>query len=272
MSDDRRAAWETFGQRRAQVATSPQGFLSLINTQWISEPQTVWGAAGTWAPMPDGESGLMVTATAEDGVEVDGHLVNGQVAVLSGHGHKASTIRFSATKTGSVIAGAQGVGLRVFDTASEDATRFSHIDSFDYDPAWALVAKWTEILGGSVVGFEHLKDDADVREEVVPGDIVLDYHGETYHLSAFKAGTALQLVFGDTTNGSETYSVGRFLFCAPQPDGTITLDFNYAVLPPCAFSYQYNCPLPPANNRLPFPVTAGEKQVIAKGGELLHHE
>jgi uncharacterized protein (DUF1684 family) len=60
------------------------------------------------------------------------------------------------------------------------------------------------------------------------------------------------------------------LLCAPSPDGSITLDFNRAFLPPCAFSYNYNCPIPPEQNRFPFKVEAGEKNVLAKSGELLH--
>ncbi|HXR43455.1 MAG TPA: DUF1684 domain-containing protein, partial [Pseudolysinimonas sp.] len=91
-----------------------------------------------------------------------------------------------------------------------------------------------------------------------------------YDLIAFKSGRALQIVFADATSGESTYSVGRFLFVAPNPDGTITLDFNRAILPPCAFSYAFNCPLPPKQNRFPVAVTAGEKNVLAKDGTLLH--
>ena len=32
------------------------------------------------------------------------------------------------------------------------------------------------------------------------------------------------------------------------------------------FSDQYNCPLPPRNNRFPVPVTAGEKRVVLRDG------
>ena len=50
----------------------------------------------------------------------------------------------------------------------------------------------------------------------------------------------------------------------------ITLDFNRAYLPPCAFNYNFNCPMPPAENRFSFKVEAGEKNVVNKAGELLH--
>jgi uncharacterized protein len=94
--------------------------------------------------------------------------------------------------------------------------------------------------------------------------------GVDYNLAAFKSGRALQLVFADSTNGDSTYSVGRFLFVAPNADGTITLDFNRAILPPCAFSYNFNCPLPPKQNRFGVPIEAGEKNVLKKDGSLLH--
>lgn len=272
MTEEATARYATFAERRRKAALSSQGSLALINTQWVSQEQSVWGAPGLWSPRPDGEPGLMVTAVASDHISIDGVVVDGQ-AVASPKGEQpASDVRFSPTVSATVISGEPGYALRVFDQKSEDATGFSHIDHYDYDPDWVLTASWREIPGGSIVGFEHLKDDGNQRDEVVPGDIILEWGGESYTLSAFKAGSALQLVFADATSGAETYSVGRFLFCAPQPDGTITLDFNYAVLPPCAFSYQYNCPLPPPNNRLPFAIRAGEKQVMAHSGGLLHPE
>jgi uncharacterized protein (DUF1684 family) len=47
------------------------------------------------------------------------------------------------------------------------------------------------------------------------------------------------------------------------------LDFNRAVVPPCGFSNQMNCPLPPLQNRLPLPIRAGEKRVrFAEGFSL----
>ena len=108
------------------------------------------------------------------------------------------------------------------------------------------------------------------KKRSIPGSIRFTHDGADYDLAAFKSGRALQLVFADATNGDSTYSVGRFLYLAPNPDGTITLDFNRAVIPPCAFSYAFNCPLPPKQNRFPFAVEAGEKNALAKDGSLLH--
>ncbi|MCW2642269.1 MAG: uncharacterized protein JWP76_4575 [Dactylosporangium sp.] len=53
----------------------------------------------------------------------------------------------------------------------------------------------------------------------------------------------------------------RFLFVPlPSEAGPVTLDFNRAQLPPCAFSDAFICPLPPRQNILPFAVEAGEQQ------------
>ena len=42
------------------------------------------------------------------------------------------------------------------------------------------------------------------------------------------------------------------------------------MLPPCAFSYAFNCPLPPKQNRFPFAIEAGEKLPLTKDGSPLH--
>lgn len=264
-----------YRRRREEAVTAPKGNLALVNTQWITgdvdTPQTVWGVPGQWSPLPKGESGLALTASAADGIRVDGELVDGTVIVRGKDDPNPGDIVFSDTVTGFVIASEEGdYALRVWDANSEGIQEFGSIDAFDFDPEWIIQAVFTPIEGGKTVGFEHLKDDGKTRDMVVPGEITFTKDGVEYNLAAFKSGRALQLVFADATNGDTTYSVGRFLFVAPNPDGTVTLDFNLAVLPPCAFSYNFNCPLPPAQNRFAFPIEAGEKNVLNKQGELLH--
>jgi uncharacterized protein (DUF1684 family) len=261
----------TYRERRELSVVQPQGSLALVNTQWIDSEQTIWGVPGTWAPLPKGESGLTLTAAASDGIVVDGVLVDGSVVVRGKDADAPSKIIFNETTTGFVIASAQETyALRVWDSNSEGIQQFGSISSFAYNPDWVIAATFTEIPGGSTVEFEHLKDDGKTRAEVVPGEITFTKDGIDYNLAAFKSGRALQLVFSDATSGDSTYSVGRFLFLAPKPDGSITLDFNLAVLPPCAFSYAFNCPMPPRQNRFTVPIEAGEKQVLKKDGSLLH--
>lgn len=258
----------TYHQRREMAVTQPQGSLALVNTQQVDSEQTIWGVPGRWAPV---EGGLKVTAEASDGIIVDDVVVDGEAIVRARNDPNPSAVKFSDTVSGFVIAVDGGsYALRVWDANSESIQDFGGIDTFDYNPDWVITAQFVENPEGTTLGFEHLKDDGKAREEVIPGDIRFTKDGTDYSLAAFKSGRALQLVFADATSGVSTYSVGRFLYVAPNPDGTITLDFNLAILPPCAFSYNFNCPLPPKQNRFAVAIEAGEKHVLRKDGSLLH--
>ncbi len=262
---------DRFRAARQQSVQTAKGFLALVNTQWVAEEQEIWGVPGTWAPRPEGESGLLVTATAPDGITVDGAIVDGTVAVRGKDDPEPSSIVFDDHTSGTVIRGEDGqYALRVWDATSEAIRDFGSISTFDHDPDWVVSGTFTPNPAGTTLGFSHIKDDGATRELPVPGDIAVTIRGAEYRIAAFKDGRRLQLVFADETSDVDTYGVGRFLFIAPNPDGTITLDFNYAVLPPCAFSYNFNCPMPPKQNRFPFRIEAGEKQVLGKDGELLH--
>ncbi|MBC7589788.1 MAG: DUF1684 domain-containing protein [Salinibacterium sp.] len=264
-------AYATYHGRRELSVVQPTGSLALVNTQWIDSSQTIWGVPGTWAPLPKGESGLKLTAEASDNITVDGLLVDGEATVRGKDAEQPSAIVFSDSVTGFVIASEEGTyALRVWDSNSEGIQEFGSISAFDYDPEWVVTGTFTELPDGTTVGFEHLKDDGKTRDLPIPGEITFSKDGVDYNLAAFKAGRALQLVFSDATSGDSTYSVGRFLFVAPNADGTITLDFNRAILPPCAFSYAFNCPMPPKQNRFTVAIEAGEKQVLKKDGSLLH--
>ena len=83
-------------------------------------------------------------------------------------------------------------------------------------------------------------------------------------------GGGLFLPFRDATSAKETYGGGRYLFdTVKNTDGLslviergspgVTLDFNYAYNPSCAYSPRWACPLAPPENWLTVPVTAGEK-------------
>ncbi|HET9951610.1 MAG TPA: DUF1684 domain-containing protein [Candidatus Eisenbacteria bacterium] len=66
------------------------------------------------------------------------------------------------------------------------------------------------------------------------------------------------LLFTDATTGKESYGVGRYLNAVALKDGRYALDFNYCYNPACAYSDDYNCPIPPRANRLPVAIRAGE--------------
>ena len=65
--------------------------------------------------------------------------------------------------------------------------------------------------------------------------------------------------FGDLTNGAETYKGGRYLELDRTPTGLYDLDFNRAYHPFCVYNPDYDCPVPPRENRLPVAIRAGER-------------
>ncbi|MEO7146759.1 MAG: DUF1684 domain-containing protein [Terrimesophilobacter sp.] len=264
------SALAVFRERRDQAVVQPHGNLALVNTQWIDSAQPVWGVPGTWAPLPAGESGLLLSAAASDGIRVNGELVDGEIAVAGKDAENPADIVFSDTVSGFVIAGPTGnYALRVWDSNSEGIQNFGGIDAYPFNADWVVQSRFVE-LPGATIPFEHSKDEGETRELEVPGEISFSKDGVDYSLAAIKSGRALQIVFSDATSGVDTYSVGRFLFVAPDAQGNVTLDFNRAVLPPCGFSYAFNCPMPPKQNRFTVAIEAGEKNALAKDGTLLH--
>ena len=70
----------------------------------------------------------------------------------------------------------------------------------------------------------------------------------------------LFLAFADATSANETYGAGRYLDVKKVPGATsITLDFNQAYNPYCAYSDKFSCPFPPKENILTIAINAGEK-------------
>jgi len=69
----------------------------------------------------------------------------------------------------------------------------------------------------------------------------------------------LFLAFSDETSAHETYGAGRYLDLKKVPgSSSITIDFNEAYNPYCAYSDKYSCPFPPAGNLLKVAIKAGE--------------
>jgi uncharacterized protein (DUF1684 family) len=70
----------------------------------------------------------------------------------------------------------------------------------------------------------------------------------------------LFLAFADQSSAIDTYGAGRYLDVKKVPGAkSITLDFNEAYNPYCAYSDSFSCPFPPKENLLNVIIAAGEK-------------
>ncbi len=215
--------WTAWIETRLAGLTAPLGNLALIETRWY-EP-------GTSVPQGD--------------------LVAG-----------SDTVTVTTLRRTDLDSGLPQEGIRRWDSGSEAIRAFDGVDRYPYDPAWVIAARYVPGDAGRTVSFEHMRDNGGTRELVVPGEILVRIADVDYRLNAFDDGGVLLLVFGDPTNGDETYGSGRFLFIDLAEfgdEGDIELDLNRAFVPPCGFSDQFNCPLPPVSNRIAVPVRAGER-------------
>lgn len=149
------------------------------------------------------------------------------------------------------------VAIRLRDPRSPLRTRFTRLDWFPVDPAWAVPARFVPFAEPKRIPTQNILGDNTVS--VSPGEVELTLNGTTVRLLAFDAGEKLSFVISDATTGTDTYRL-RFLSAdKPDANGHLTVDFNRAHNPPCAFNPHTTCPLPVAQNRLKVPVTAGER-------------
>ena len=100
------------------------------------------------------------------------------------------------------------------------------------------------------------------------GTLKFTLKGQQLKLSAFleidePQANRLFVPFTDLTSGAETYPAGRYMELDPTPTGIYVVDFNIAYHPYCYYSAEYDCPYPPAENRLAVPIRAGERMAKA---------
>lgn len=69
----------------------------------------------------------------------------------------------------------------------------------------------------------------------------------------------LFLPFSDLTCGKESYIGGRYIDLRIPKGNTITIDFNQAYNPYCAYNHRYSCPIVPLENDLDIAIKAGVK-------------
>jgi uncharacterized protein (DUF1684 family) len=152
------------------------------------------------------------------------------------------------------------LAVRVKDSQSEARRNFHGLEYFPIDPSWRLEARFEPYDPPKPISVPNVLGHDD--SEKSPGALVFERNGQTYRLDpVLEPGeTDYFVIFGDATNGKETYGAGRFLYVKPPVDGKTLIDFNNAYNPPCVFTDYATCPLPPAQNRLKVRVEAGEKE------------
>lgn len=250
--------WHVWHEAHERQRADPHGFLAVTGLHWLTERAVrIADVPGEWST---GDEGPVVLLAAGEELEVEGATVSGRHAF----GFLPERGGTSARAGDLVVEIARRGGhdiVRPRDPAHPFLAAYTGTPVFEADPRWHVPARFvayerpvpTEV-GAAVDSLTHVYD--------APGEIEFTLDGATSRLVAFPAGPGgdLLVLFSDATSGISTYAANRAVrVAAPGADGATALDFTRAVNLPCAYTDFATCPLPPAQNRLPFAVEAGEK-------------
>lgn len=257
-------------QKRIARLKTETGWLNLVGLLWLKEGENTFGSdssnAVIFPPAAPAMAGTFVLNNGHVSVRVHKDVV----IVADGKPVKAMALNTDADSNttrlemGSfrfnIIKRGHEYGIRLRDLESPLVKNFTDIETYPIDPAWRIEAHLEPYDPPKQIFIPTVLNTIDTMECF--GAVTFELDGKTYRIdpASKKTDKELFLIFGDQTNGKETYGGGRFIYI-PNFDSTgkTILDFNKAYNPPCVFTEFATCPLPPSQNRLPIQVLAGEK-------------
>ncbi len=140
-----------------------------------------------------------------------------------------------------------------------DIPTFVPLSYFPIDESYAVPAQLRP--AAEQVRLQMPTSTGKLRDTTRIGTLEFSFRGQPLKLTAFLEDGSRRLFvpFSDLTSGTETYQAGRYMNLDPTPTGIYIVDFNVAYHPYCYYNETFDCPLPPAENRLPVPIRAGER-------------
>jgi uncharacterized protein (DUF1684 family) len=265
---------EDWRAKRMERLKSEDGWLTLVGLYWLEEGDNSFGSdASNKVVFPKGAPAKAGTIHLEKGtvhlqaapgvnITSSGKPVT-SVALKSDAEEEPTTLDMGSFRFFVIDRGGK-LGIRLKDRENPLRKSFHGVDAYPVDAKWRIEAK-----------FEPYKPEKQIKilnilnmleDTPSPGALVFNVNGKEYRLDAVleKGETDYFIIFGDQTNGKETYGAGRYVYVSPaDANGKIILDFNKAYNPPCVFSHFATCPLPPPQNKLALRVEAGEKKFVA---------
>ncbi len=272
-----RAEIEAWRARRLERLTAEDGWLSVVGLSWLEPGEnSVGSASGSAVLLPEGRTpaavGTITLANrqasfrARPGAEVRVDGKPSPAATLASDADGHPTVLSIGPVRFYVIERVGRFAVRVKDSASEARRDFQGLSYFRIDPSWRVEARFEPYDPPRSIAVPNVLGHVD--SEPSPGALVFEHGGKTYRLDPVleRGETDYFVIFGDRTNGTETYGAGRFLYVSPPVGGRTFIDFNKAYNPPCVFTDYATCPLPPPQNKLPIRIEAGEKEYEHQGG------
>ncbi|QLE00426.1 DUF1684 domain-containing protein [Galbibacter sp. BG1] len=149
----------------------------------------------------------------------------------------------------------------------EDFIGFESLDFFPIDTNYSVKAKLERTPNAQPFLMPTTTDRKS--QEVVFGILHFKLGEKDFQLNVYQNqqlketedySDYLFLPFTDKTNGKETYGGGRYIDLRIPKGDSLTLDFNKAYNPYCAYNKEYSCPIVPKENHLDYNITAGVKK------------
>jgi uncharacterized protein len=140
---------------------------------------------------------------------------------------------------------------------------FERLEYFPFDSTLAFAVALEPVLSADTLRIPTTT--GHIRPYVRYGRFTFYIDGRVQRLTAYRAidqtdvHGSVFVPFTDPTNRTDTYGGGRYIDLRSNPDGRYVLDFNFAYSPYCAYDESWSCPIPPSENRLNMPISAGEK-------------
>ncbi len=190
--------------------------------------------------------------------EIDGVRADPGVSAKLRTESSPSRVTFGEITMVPVLYGGK-LGVQVRDRSRPGVATFPARNWYTVDARFAIDATYTpypapvkltmpDTVGGQQVGYAQ-------------GYVGFKLDGKGHNLDATESEDGrLFLQFRDRTNGTDTYSQGRFLFTnVVSEDGTVRVDFNRAFNPVAAFTAHLPSTVPPTNHVLNCRMEAGER-------------
>ncbi len=264
------AAQEQWRAQRREELLKPDGWTSLIGLHRLQlKAHYIGSSPGSGIRIAAGperlgmvsEQDAHVYFTPEPGLAltINGEPLKGRIELPDDRQPQPGVIAFDEGKgLLTVIERGGDHYLRIKHADAPSRVQFHGLDYWNADPDWRVQARFIAHPAGRTLPIVDIIGVTTPTPN--PGAVEFEHGGQRYRMEAIGAPDgALFFVFADRTSGHGSYPAGRFLDVAAPVNGMVTLDFNQAYNPPCAFTPFATCPLPPPENRLDLAVTAGEK-------------
>lgn len=147
----------------------------------------------------------------------------------------------------------------------ENILNFKGLPYFDVDGKYKITATFQPNLQLTAFAMPHTQGRS--YNYALAGTLNFELNGKALSLNAFVStdrpfADSMDVVipFTDLTSGKATYGGGRLLDVRLTPNQQqVTLDFNLAYNPYCAYNSEFSCPIPPKENNLAIAIEAGEQ-------------